>query len=79
MKPPACRTTEQRIPTIGEYMVERGGNDTGMVVDVLPSGEMVVLAWPDRTGRIVEKAYATKNLKGLCLGRAVVPGNQTRI
>ncbi len=71
------KTTDQRIPVLGELMVLRAelGNDVGMVVDILPSGEQVVLAKKDQGGRVIETVYDTAKLKGLYKGHRVVPGN----
>lgn len=67
------KTTDERIPRIGDWFLPRDGSNVGMCVDVLLDGSEVVLSRPmlDRT---VETRHRTKDLKGPLLGRRVVPG-----
>lgn len=62
------KTTDERIPTVGEYVVERNGSFVGTVVDVAIKGDDCVVAneWEERVFRF-------SAIKGLFLGRRVVP------
>lgn len=67
-------TTDQVIPAIGDQLQPSKGI-WGVVVDVLISGEKVVLARPSpaKRGDILETVHDTKDCKGLMTGRLVVP------
>jgi hypothetical protein len=66
------KCTDERIPILGEWMAPRDGSNVGLVVDVLLDGSRVVLA-RQMLDRVVETVHRTSDLKGLLLGRRVIP------
>ena len=63
---------DKLIPALGDMLVPSSGYG-GMVVQVLPSGDQVVLACPSpfKRGAILETVHDTKDCRGLMTGRRV--------
>ena len=65
-----------RVPAIGDWLKERDGTDgftdPGIVVDLLPSGEQVVLGrrYPD--GKYLETVHEVTKLIGPMNGRKIL-------
>lgn len=68
------KTTDERVPLVGDWFVLLDGSNVGMCVDVLLDGSEVILSRPmlDRT---IETWHRTKDLKGPLRGKRVIPGH----
>ena len=59
------------VPRIGDWCAPKDGSNVGMVVDILPSGDQVVLARP-MLDRVVETVHWTADLKGTMQGKRLL-------